>query len=326
MRRLAVALAVLACSAALAAQAQDKPEAKPDAAKSDLALTLAADKAEYVLGDDVQIEATLTNNGEKDLEVAELTFDERSLSFDVTFETAPGKPRQFLFSVIKPDPHLVDRVTPPRVTLKAKKSVVGLFRIPTLKPGPCTVTGVYKGADKDVKSAALNLKVSPQAGDAARLAAILDTSMGTFQIDLLPEEAPNNVANFVSLARRGFYTSLLFHRVVKNSWIQTGCPYDNGYGGPGYAVRSEAENQTALHELGAVSMSGNMKTNFTGSQFFICLTKIPAFDRKFTVIGRVPESGHETIRKIGAVDVDKNTDRPTKEDIRLKEVKIVAVK
>jgi len=316
MRRWALVVVVLACGVAAA----------QEPAKSDVVLTLAADKAEYILGDDVQIEATLANNGEKEIELTELAFDDRSLSFDVTFETAPGKPKQFLFSVIRPDPHLVDRVPPPRVSLKAKKSVIALFRVPTLKPGPLTITGVYKGSDKEVKSASLALKVSPQAGDAARLAAILDTSKGTFQIDLLPEEAPNNVSNFVALARRGFYNAMIFHRVVKNSWIQTGCPYDNGYGGPGYSVRSEGESQSLVHELGVVSMSGNMKTNFTGSQFFICLTKIPAFDKKFTIIGRVPDAGQDTIRQIGGVDVDKQTDRPTKEDVRLKEVKIVAVK
>jgi cyclophilin family peptidyl-prolyl cis-trans isomerase len=134
------------------------------------------------------------------------------------------------------------------------------------------------------------------------------------------------VANFVALSKRGFYNGLNFHRVVKNSWIQTGCPYDNGYGGPGYAVKSEAEAQTVLHEPGSVSMSGNLKSGFAGSQFFISLTNLPAFDKKYTVIGKVTAGGLDTVRKIGMVEVDKNTDRPSKEDVRLKEIKIVAVK
>ena len=301
-----------------------------DAAKPDLAVTLAADKAEYVLGDDILAEVTLANNGEKAAELAELTFDERSLGFDVTFDVGGGKTKQFLFSIVRPDPHLMERVGPSRITLKSKKSLVGVFRIPTLRAGAMSVTAVYRGGDKEVKSAATSLKVGAQKNDKGedqgRLAAIVETSMGSLQIDLAPEDAPNNVANFIALSRRGFYNGLIFHRVVKNSWIQSGCPYDNGYGGPGYALKSEAEGQKTPHEAGTVSLSGNLKNGYTGSQFFIALTNLPSFDGKFTVIGKVTPAGIDAVRKIGLVEVDKNTDRPSKEDVRLKEVKIVAIK
>lgn len=297
-----------------------------EAPKSDVAITLRTDKAEYVLGEDVQVEVTLANGGERDHEVAELAFDERSVSFEVTFQTAPDRTRQFLYAVTRPDPHLADRLPPVRLALQPKKSLGAGFRIPTLKTGPLTVAAVYKGLDKELRSAPVTVKVAPQAGDAARLAAVVDTTMGTFQIDLLPDEAPLNVSNFVTLARRGFYNNLLFHRIIKDGWIQTGCPYENGFGGPGYAVRSEAEGQSAEHGPGTVSMSGHLKTGFHGSQFFICLSRFPAFDKKFTVIGKVPEAGLETIRKIGAVEVDRATDRPLKDDVRVKEIRIVAVK
>jgi peptidyl-prolyl cis-trans isomerase B (cyclophilin B) len=290
-----------------------------------LTLSLVADAAEVVIGEDVQLEATLTNAGDKVVELSELAFDDRSLSFDVTFDAAPGKPKQFLFSVTRPDPHLADRVLPPRVALRPKKALVGLFRVPALKPGDLKITGVYKGAGQ-VSSAPLVVKVKPQAGEQGRLAAVVDTTMGPFQIDLLPEEAPNNVANFVSLARRGFYNNLSFFRVIRGSWIQTGCPMDMGYFGPGYAVKSEAAEQKIAHELGTVSLSGHLKNGYHGSQFYITLARQPSLDGKFTVIGRVPESGQEVVRKIGNVDTDKNSDRPSKEDIRVKEVKIVAVK
>src|SRR5687767_7718151 len=84
---------------------------------SDLTLTLAADKTDYVLGEDVQAEVTLTNPGDKSLDVAELVFEERSVSFDVSFEASPGKSKQFSYSVVKPDPHLVDRIGPAKVSL-----------------------------------------------------------------------------------------------------------------------------------------------------------------------------------------------------------------
>jgi peptidyl-prolyl cis-trans isomerase A (cyclophilin A)/peptidyl-prolyl cis-trans isomerase B (cyclophilin B) len=302
--------------------AQQTPAAGP----SELSLALATDKTEYVLGDEVQAEVTLTNTGDKAADVAELVFEERSLSFDVSFEAAPGKTKQFSYSVLKPDPHLIDRIGPARVSLKPKKTLSGIFRIPTLKTGALSITAVYRGAEKEVRSTTASLKVAPAADGGNRLAAAVSTSKGDFQIDLLPEEAPNNVASFVSLAHRGFYNNMNFHRIIKGGWIQTGCPYDLGFGHAGYAVKSEAEGQTAVHDAGTVAMSQNLKGGFTGSQFFIDLKRQESHDKKFTIIGRVPESKMDPVKQIGAVDTDKNTDRPLKEDIRLKEIKIIVVK
>jgi peptidyl-prolyl cis-trans isomerase B (cyclophilin B) len=290
---------------------------------ADLTLTVTLDRAEVPLGDEIQAEVTLSNPGAADAAVAELVLEERSLSFDVAFDVA-GKPRSFLFSEVRPDPQVIDRVAPARVTLKSKKSLTGLFRIPALAVGNLSVTAVYKGAGKELRSAAAAAKAVGQ-GDAKRLAAQVETSMGGFQIDLLPEEAPNGVAHFILLARRGFYDGLNVHRVVRNGWIQTGCPYDNGFGDAGYALRSEAEKQTANHEAGTVALSGNLKTGYSGSQFFVDLARQPSFDRKFAVIGRVPAAGLEVVKKIGGVDVDKATDRPTK-DIKVSSIKILAVK
>jgi peptidyl-prolyl cis-trans isomerase B (cyclophilin B) len=303
---------VFVLAAASAARAQD------------VTVTIALDRAEAAVGDEVQAEVTLTNPSDKDVELAELAFEERSLSFDVGFD-AGGKTQQFLYAVLKPDPHVAERVAPARVTLKAKKSVSGLFRIPTLRSGPMTVAAVYKGAGKEARSAAASVKVAPK-GEAGRLAAVVVTSMGDFQIELNPAEAPNSVANFVALASRGFYDNMNFHRVVKNGWIQTGCPYDNGTGGPGYAVRSEAEAQkTAKHDLGTVSLAGNLKSGFSGSQFFVTVGKQTSFDAKFTVIGAVSGAGLDVVKKIAAVDVEKSSDRPLK-DVKVSSIKIVAVK
>jgi cyclophilin family peptidyl-prolyl cis-trans isomerase len=298
----------------------------PAAGPSDLTLTMVADKGDYVIGEEIQAEVTLANAGDKNLEVAELVFEERSLSFDVSFEASPGKTKQFSYTVVKPDPHLVDRIAPARVTLKPKKSLVGLFRIPVLKTGALSITAVYKGGEKEARSAASSLKVAAQADGSTRLAAAVSTSKGDFQIDLLPEEAPNTVASFVTLARRGFYNNMNFHRIIKGGWIQSGCPYDLGFGHAGYAVKSEAETQTVVHDAGTVAMSQNLKGGFTGSQFFIDLKRQESHDKKFTVIGRVPESRMEVVNKIGSVETDKNTDRPLKEDVRLKEIKIIVVK
>jgi cyclophilin family peptidyl-prolyl cis-trans isomerase len=313
-------LAVLAIAFAPLIPAAAEPQAGPE-----LTLTLTTDKTDYVLGEDVQADVTLTNASDKALEVSELVFEDRSLSFDISFEAAPGKTKQFVYSILKPDPHLVDRIGPAKISLKPKKSVNGIFRIPILATGALHVTAVYKGGEKEVRSAVSSLKVAAADG-ATHLAAAVSTSKGDFQIDLLPDEAPNNVASFVSLARRGFYNNMNFHRIIKGAWIQTGCPYDLGFGNAGYAVKSEAETQTGVHDAGTVAMSQNLKSGYTGSQFFIDLKRQEAHDKKFTIIGRVPESRMDVVKQIGSVDTDKNTDRPLKEDIRLKEIKIIVVK
>ncbi len=315
MLKVAIAIAALLF-------AQQPPAAGP----SDLTLALSAEKADYVIGEQVQVEVTLTNSSDKALDVAELAFEERSISFDVAFEASPGNTKKFQYSVLKPDPHLVDRIGPAKVSLKPKKALSALFRIPTLKTGALTITAVYKGGEKEVRSSAASLKVAAQADGSSRLAAAVSTSKGDFQIDLLPDESPSNVASFVSLAQRGFYNNMNFHRIIKGGWIQTGCPYDLGFGHAGYAVKSEAETNTKVHEAGTVAMSQNLKGGFTGSQFFIDLKRQESHDKKFTIIGQVPESRMEVVKQIGAVDTDKNTDRPLKEDIRLKEIKIIVVK
>jgi peptidyl-prolyl cis-trans isomerase B (cyclophilin B) len=310
--RIVSALVVL-LGAAAAARAQD------------VTVSLALDRADVAVGDDVQAEVSVSNPGDKDVEIAELVFEERSLSFEVTFDAGGGKTKTFTYAVQRPDPHVAERSAPARVTLKAKKAVTGLFKIPTLRSGAMSVAAVYKGSGKEIKSAPLSLKVAPQ-GEAGRLAAAVETSQGAFQIDLNPEAAPNTVANFVALAKRGFYDGLTVHRVVKNGWIQTGCPYDNGTGGPGFAVRSEAEGQKDVrHDLGTVSMAGNLKSGFSGSQFFVTLGKQSSFDAKFTSIGSVSGAGLDVLKKIGAVETDKTSDRPLK-DVKVSSVKIIAVK
>ena len=112
---------------------------------------------------------------------------------------------------------------------------------------------------------------------------------------------------------------------MKSGWIQSGCPYGNGYGGPGYAVKSEAsaqEGPKGYHDKGTIAMSGYLKNNFSGSQFFIALDRVDSFDRKFTIIGRIDANGLQHVEKIGKVRVDRSTDRPF-EDVELTKVTIV---
>ena len=294
-------------------------------AQPELTITFAAEKTEVVIGEEIQAEVVLTNVGDRAADVAELVFEERSLSFEMTFEAGAGKNKNFFNSVTKPDPHLAERVAPARVTLSSKRALTGLFRIPTLKTGTLTVVATYKGAGKEVRSSPATLRVAAGADGASRLAATVVTSQGDIQIDLMPDEAPNSVANFVQLVRRGFYGNMNVFRVIRGQWFQAGCPYENGVGHAGYAVKSEAEGQTATFEPGTVGLSQNLKAGFTGSQFFIDVIRQTSHDKKFTVIGRVPESRMDVVKKIGGVETDKATDRP-KEEVRIREIRIVVVK
>ena len=119
------------------------------------------------------------------------------------------------------------------------------------------------------------------------LTATFDTDRGPIQVELKPEQAPLTVANFVNLARRGFYDGLNFHRVIDDFMVQGGCPQGTGTGGPGYKFEDEARNGLT-HERGVLSMA-NAGPNTNGSQFFITHVATPWLDGKHTVFGKVVE-------------------------------------
>jgi peptidyl-prolyl cis-trans isomerase B (cyclophilin B) len=117
------------------------------------------------------------------------------------------------------------------------------------------------------------------------LFANFDTDRGQIRVELAPEKAPLTVANFVNLAKRGFYNGLSFHRVISDFMIQGGCPEGSGRGGPGYRFEDEANNGLR-HERGVLSMA-NAGPNTNGSQFFITHVATPWLDGKHTVFGKV---------------------------------------
>ena len=98
--------------------------------------------------------------------------------------------------------------------------------------------------------------------------------------ELYPEKAPNTVNNFISLANKGFYDGLTFHRVIPGFMIQGGCPDGTGMGGPGYEIDGEfsgngfAQNDL-IHGTGVLSMARTMDPNSAGSQFFIMVAPAP---------------------------------------------------
>lgn len=136
--------------------------------------------------------------------------------------------------------------------------------------------------------------------------ATVDTSLGTFKIQLLVDETPNTVNNFVFLSRQGYYEGIIFHRIIKTFMIQTGDPTGTGSGGPGYKFADELPPRHS-YEAGIVAMA-NAGPNTNGSQFFVCtgsdsknLDNYPNYSQ----FGRVIE-GMDIVQKIASVQVVSN--------------------
>lgn len=133
--------------------------------------------------------------------------------------------------------------------------------------------------------------------------------------ELYPEIAPNTVNNFLSLAGKGFYDGLIFHRVISGFMIQGGDPEGSGMGGPGYEIRGEFRQNGFQNELkhlrGVLSMARAMDPDSAGSQFFIMHADAPYLDGQYAAFGKLIE-GEETLDRIAGVKTD-HSDRPRSE-------------
>jgi len=125
--------------------------------------------------------------------------------------------------------------------------------------------------------------------------AVLTTDEGTIKVALDFQKAPNTVANFVELARKGFYNGLTFHRVIQGFVVQGGDPNGNGSGGPGYTIPFEAND--LKHETGVIAMARSAELNSAGSQFYFTQAPQPSLDGKYVVFGRITE-GLDVIYRI----------------------------
>jgi peptidyl-prolyl cis-trans isomerase B (cyclophilin B) len=149
--------------------------------------------------------------------------------------------------------------------------------------------------------------------------ATIETSKGAIEIELLDEDAPKTVANFVELVGKGYYDGLTFHRVIPDFMVQGGCPRGDGTGGPGYEFEDEANDHKIAR--GALAMA-NRGPDTNGSQFFIVTAdECPWLDGKHTVFGRVT-GGMDVVDEISRVSRD-GRDRPlepvTTDQVRLGE-------
>ena len=114
------------------------------------------------------------------------------------------------------------------------------------------------------------------------------------KLEFFPEDAPKTVENFVTLAKKGFYDGLNFHRVVPDFVVQGGCPKGDGTGGPGYQVKAEFNKNK--HVRGSVAMARSQHPDSAGSQFYICYGATPHLDNNYTVFGKVVSGMEEADR------------------------------
>jgi peptidyl-prolyl cis-trans isomerase B (cyclophilin B) len=137
--------------------------------------------------------------------------------------------------------------------------------------------------------------------------AIIDTTEGEMVVEFL-DVAPNTAANFIKLAKQGFYDGTCFHRIIKGFMIQGGDPLTKdpgkehswGTGGPGYTIKAEFNDHS--HQSGVLSMARSSDPNSAGSQFFICDGDASFLDRQYTAFGRLIK-GEDVLKKIASTPV-----------------------
>ena len=161
------------------------------------------------------------------------------------------------------------------------------------------------------------------------------TTEGVFTARLMPEHAPQTVANFVGLAsgakewtdpktrtkkRDPFYDGTVFHRVIDGFMIQGGDPLGTGTGGPGYQFEDETPDDGPAFDRPGLLAMANAGPNTNGSQFFVTVTRTPHLNGRHTIFGEVIE-GYEVVEKISKTDTDRR-DRP-KKDVILERIEII---
>lgn len=194
---------------------------------------------------------------------------------------------------------------------KAVKTTTKVGSVPASKPA------VQKSVPpKAEPKAKVEVPVPPPAPPpVVRPKAILETTMGEIEIEFWPDKAPRHVENFFKIAEKRAYDGNLFHKIIGNSMILTGCPKGDGSGGPGWKVTAEFND--ARFVKGVVGMARGAHRDSAGSQFFICVADAPHLNGSYTAFGKVVR-GQESADKIAKVARDRR-DKPI-EDVKLTRV------
>ncbi len=146
------------------------------------------------------------------------------------------------------------------------------------------------------------------------------TTLGKIKLNLYPDIAPEHCKNIIGLTKIGYYDGIIFHRVIKDFVCQAGCPLGTGTGGPGYTIKAEFNDK--LHVAGTLSMARTNDPNSAGSQFFLCLGRVPHLDKQYTVFGQTADD--ESLAVVMQFNKTQTGpgDRPNKE-VKIETAKVI---
>jgi len=134
-----------------------------------------------------------------------------------------------------------------------------------------------------IKAIEIPIKEKVMSNDVVKV----ELEAGTVTIELYPDVAPETVANFEKLIKKGFYDGLTFHRVIPGFMAQGGDPDGTGMGGPGYSIKAEFNDKK--HVRGTLAMARSADPDSAGSQFYICFGSQPHLDGQYTIFGQVTD-------------------------------------
>lgn len=176
------------------------------------------------------------------------------------------------------------------------------------------ILSAQEKVEKQIKEKTVELK------QAKNPIVIMETTMGTIEIEMFAKETPKTVENFIGLTKKGYYNGIIFHRVIANFMIQGGDPTGTGRGGESIWGKPFADefSPKLKHEGPGILSMANAGPGTNGSQFFITLVPTPHLDGRHTVFGKVI-SGLDVVKAIGKVKTIKPSDKPEK-DVVMKKV------
>ena len=261
------------------------------AAAADILTDLAAERGTISLLDKAFRKALATDKHDNDAQLAILgamAKIDAAASVD-TFYAALDAPdylvRKRAFELLG-DPELL-RKYPGAELVVRNAAAQGKDRVLQYDPKTGTKLGQVLNTNADYRRALARRNGSVRA--------VVTTRKGSFTIDLLPEDAPLTVDDFIKLARANYFNGLEVHRVVPNFVMQDGDPRGDGNGGPGWSIRCEVN--MVPYERGAVGMALSGKDT-GGSQWFVTHSPQPHLDGGYTVFGKVSEAGMKVVDKI----------------------------
>lgn len=148
----------------------------------------------------------------------------------------------------------------------------------------------------------------------------IETDFGVMKLELFHDLAPGHADSMLARAKDGFYSGLIFHRIIDGFMIQGGDPQGTGMGGAPYNLKAEFSD--VPHIDGTLSMARSQDPNSASSQFFICLGKQAFLDGKYTVFGQVME-GMDVLHKIGKVPCGGPQKSKPNEDVFIRKMTVL---